>query len=192
MSKRKTLVALGVALALIWGGLGVVAWVSSATAPSAERVVAYLDANAIDGKGADERSAIIDGLASRVNRLDFEQRQDAELRRRVEGAFDAMTAAERRRYIDAVLPKGMEQMIEAINAMDREERRRLVDRALADIRRAREEAEAGEMEERLEDEAFRRVVDEGMRNYMSDASAEAKLDLEPVIMEMQRMLRELR
>jgi len=183
---------LGVTLALIWGGLGVLAWVSNATAPTAERVVAYLEANPLDEAGSAERERIIDSLASQVNRLEFEQRQDAGLRKRVEGTFDSMTPEERRRYIDAVLPQGIEQMIEAINAMDRDERRRLVEDALSDIRQAREEHNAGETDERMNDEAFRRVVDEGMRSFMTDASAETKLDLEPVIMEMQNIMRELR
>ncbi|MEM0913196.1 MAG: hypothetical protein AAGB29_15045 [Planctomycetota bacterium] len=190
MARRKTWLMLIAALAAIWGGLGVIAWLSSATAPTADRVVAYLDDHPLDA--ATDREAIIDGLASRVNRLDFDQRQDPALRERIESTFGAMTPAERNRYIDAVLPKGMEQLIAAINAMDREERQQLVDNALTEIRRARAEGPDPERAERMESEAFQRVVDEGMRNYLSSASAEAKLDLEPVVMEMQNMLRELR
>lgn len=191
MALRRTWLVLGATLVAIWGGLAVLAWASSATAPTAERVVAYLDDHPLDADGAD-RGAIIDGLASRVNRLDFDQRQDPTLRDRIESTFGDMTPAERNRYIDAVLPRGMEQMIAAINAMDRDERQQLVDNALTEIRRARAEGPDPERVERMESEAFQRVVDEGMRNYLSGASAEAKLDLEPVVMEMQNLLRELR
>ncbi|MEM1207716.1 MAG: hypothetical protein AAF842_11025 [Planctomycetota bacterium] len=191
MARRRTWLMLIAALVAIWGGLGALAWLSSTTAPTAARVAAYLDDHPLDADGAD-RDAIIDGLASRVNRLDFEQRQDPALRERIESIFGEMTPAERNRYIDAVLPKGMEQLIAAINAMDRDERQQLVDNALTEIRRARAEGPDPERVERMESEAFQRVVDEGMRNYLSGASAEAKLDLEPVVIEMQNMLRELR
>ncbi|MEO0587742.1 MAG: hypothetical protein AAF078_08895, partial [Planctomycetota bacterium] len=187
MKRTQVWWTLGAALLGIWAAVGLIALASAAAEPTAQGVVDYLDQNPLDSDAA------IDGLARRVNRLPFEARQDPDLRRRIDAAFQEMTPEERARYVEAVLPNGLEQMFAAINAMDSDERRKLVDDALAQMRRGRAEFEAGEAPAPpVDDAAFQRIVDEGMKAYMTDASAEAKLDLEPVVREMQSILRERR
>ncbi|MEM6333911.1 MAG: hypothetical protein AAF823_11290 [Planctomycetota bacterium] len=191
MKRTQVWWTLGAALLGIWAAVGLIALASAAAEPTAQGVVDYLDQNPLDA--AADRDAAIDGLARRVNRLPFEARQDPDLRRRIDAAFHEMTPDERARYVEAVLPNGLEQMFAAINAMDSDERRKLVDDALAQMRRGRAEFEAGDAPPPpVDDAAFQRIVDEGMKAYMTDASAEAKLDLEPVVREMQSILRELR
>ena len=96
-----------------------------------------------------------------------------------------MNRNEQDQYLDRTLPQGFEQMMQAINEMSREQRRALVNEALRDMN---EEIARGTP--RREDLPMQRIIDEGMRSYLSDASAEAKLDLQPLIQRMQAVLQE--
>jgi hypothetical protein len=99
-----------------------------------------------------------------------------------------MTDAERDRYLDLTLPKGLHQMMEAFNEMKPAERKRLVNRALADLERLRAEAIDEEIETGLSDSQFQRMVDEGMKSFYSEASASVKIDLQPVIEQVQAIM----
>ena len=171
-------------------GATIVAAYQSRTTPA--DVVAFAERQDFSALSAKERRAIVDKLASRVNRLSFEQRRDPELQRSIRDMFEQMNEQERLRYVDRVLPKGIDQLFESINAMEPEERRALVDETLSDMRRDLDRATQSEIQARIEDPAFKRVIDRGMKAYLSEASAETKLDLEPLIHAMQSELRQLR
>lgn len=139
----------------------------------------------------DERLARVEALAARVNRLSFEQRRDSQLQAAVRDAFRAMDAPERSRYIDLTLPPGLKQMMQAINEMPRDERRRLVEEAVDGMRdRGRHRGDVLDDRE-IPQETRQRIIDEGLKSYLRDASAEAKLDLQPLIEQMQRYMQKL-
>ena len=77
--------------------------------------------------------------------------------------------------------------MKAFNAMGREERQKLVAQAMKDGERN----EGRNMDKlRQEDEqVFERVVEKGLGAYYQDASAETKLDLAPLMEQMQQRLR---
>ena len=181
-----------VALAGVWLAVAatIVAAYQSRTTP--EDVAAFAERQDFAALSAEQRRDAVDALASRVNRLSFEQRRDPAMQRAIRELFEQMNEPERLRYVDRALPKGLEQLFESINAMEPAERRALVDETLSDMRRDLDRASRAEIEARVEDPAFQRVIDRGMEAYLSEASAEAKLDLEPLIHAMQSELRELR
>ena len=96
--------------------------------------------------------------------------------------------AERGRYLDLTLPKGLKQMMEAFNGMPPARRKQIVTRAVADLSRVREEIRSQDVGDAMNDQTVRRIIDEGMKSFYADASAETKIDLQPLIEQMQSIM----
>ena len=104
--------------------------------------------------------------------------------RRLDGFFRSLTPEEQGRFLDLTLPTGFKQMMEAFNKMDPEKRKRFVKKALEDMER---DAERGEQPP-VDDEVMQKMVEQGLRSYYSDATADVKMDLAPLIEQMQKNL----
>ena len=177
--RRRPISIIAAAVAGIWVIVAGVTWAARAAETTPADVRAFLD-------GADPAApGFVDDLSRRVNRLPPGSRFDDGLGRDLRDAFAAMDADQRAAYLDATLPRGFDQMMEAINAMPGDERRKLVDGALARL----EEDLGQDRPEELDDASLSKIVDEGMKSYLSDTSAEAKLDLQPLVAKMQEVLR---
>src|ERR1041384_7528673 len=127
------------ALAAVWVIAVSGIWLAPSQRMTAEKTIEYMNAHRFDGLSAAERKKIIEGLASRVNRLSFEERQKFRFEKSIRQAFEQMTDEERARYLDLTLPKGMQQMMEAFNEMTPTRRKQIVNRALNDMNRMRDE-----------------------------------------------------
>lgn len=189
MNHRKKMVAIGAATI---AGLWLVAWLGISwagdRAPTPEKVVAYAGSQDLSQLTGEARAWYIDGLADRVDRLTFEQRRELRLNQELERAFMAMTETERLAYLDRVLPRGFKQAMNALNDMDRDERQRLVEQTLKEMREAQRQVGGREFDEPIDEAAMQRIIDTGMATYFSEASAETKIDLQPVIEQMQEIL----
>jgi len=177
-----------VALVAVWGLAGAGIWIARAQRMTASKTVAYLEAHRLNGLPEANRAKVIDGMAERVNKLSFEERQKFRYEGRLREWFEEMTPEERLRYIDLTLPKGLKQMMEAFNAMPTAKRKQIVTRAVADLGRVRDEAGHVSAEQALSDANLKRMVDEGMKSFIRDASADTKLDLQPLIEQMQNIM----
>ncbi|MEM9865151.1 MAG: hypothetical protein AAF938_26340, partial [Myxococcota bacterium] len=100
--------------------------------------------------------------------------------------FESMNAEEQRFFMEKRVGKAFDQMMIAFNEMERDERRRIVERTLEQMKEG--EAGRGERFEEQDAEMVEKVVNEGLRAYYQEASAETKLDLAPVLEQMQRNL----
>ncbi|MCG3150637.1 MAG: hypothetical protein PCFJNLEI_04125 [Verrucomicrobiae bacterium] len=180
------------ALVAVWVAAGVGVWLARSQRMTAGKTVAYLESHPLQGLPAGQREQIIAGMADRVNKLSFEERQKFRYEGRLREWFEELTPEERLRYIDLTLPKGMKQMMEAFNKMPTLKRKQLVSRALADLDRVREETGHLNAERVLSDANMQRIVDEGMKTFIRDASADTKLDLQPLIEQMQNIMQRSR
>jgi hypothetical protein len=95
------------------------------------------------------------------------------------------------RFLDLTVPEGFKQMMEALNKMERDKRKRFVERTLNEMRRDETIPEA-ERERFLEDPNTQKIIDQGLKSFYSDASAETKMDVAPILEQMQRNLQGLR
>ena len=178
----------GAALVAVWlVAVAGMAW-ARARHPTAEKAVEYLRAHPLEGRSEADRWRAVEGLAERVNRLTFEERQKFRYEGRLREWFEELTEAERRRYLDLTLPKGLKQMMEAFNSMGSARRKQIVNRALSDLSRVREDVGRRDVEGALADQNIQRIIDEGMKSFLSDASADTKLDLEPLIEQIQNIM----
>jgi hypothetical protein len=76
----------------------------------------------------------------------------------------------------------------AFNKMEPEKRKEFVDRALAEVKKRQGEAPPAGWNEKL----VQKIVNQGLNTFYAEASANAKLDLAPLIEQMQRNLQSLR
>lgn len=166
---------------------------------TAEKVRAYAESVDLSKLTGAERARAIDRLAAQLNALPYEERQQA----RFEGVamkwFEHMTEAERTDFVEQTLPTGFRQMINSFEQMPEARRREAIDRAWRDLRQARQRWDAGgrpvgpdgrplappsELSPEMQEQV--RVI--GLRTYFSEASAQTKAELAPLLEELQRMM----
>lgn len=173
------------ALIAIWAIAASGIWLLKKSTPTAESVAAQMESAGLSGQSSAERSVTIGKVAERLNRLDFEERQKLRRQKTPQTFFTSLTEAERLDFLDRTLPAGFQQMMEAFNRMEPAKRRKMVERALAGMER----------EDRpppdLDDQMTQKMVDQGLRSFYNDASAETKLDLAPLIEQMQVRMQHL-
>ena len=173
----------GLTLAALWLVAAGVIYFIRARRPTAERLTAYLQGEDIGGLSAEARARRIKGAEEMLNGLSFEERQQMDRSGVTRNFFRELTPDEQGAFLDATLPTGFKQIMESFNKMDPAKRKQFVERALQRDEKARGRraaANAGRQE------LAQRVVDQGLQSFYSDANADVKLDLAPLIEQMQR------
>ena len=164
-------------LALLWGVIGGAIWIVRKNRATPERIAEFVGANTLEGKAPADRAKLIEEVAKRVNRLEYEQRREMDKQRKLEKFWLGLTAEEKGRYLDRVLPSGFKQMMESFNKMEPGKRRKMVQKAVDDLRE-----HGGDRERRdANDPAFRKIIDQGLKSFFSDATIDAKMDALPFL-----------
>lgn len=178
----------GVAIVAVWLVAGGAIWVIRGQKMTADKTIVFLTEHPLRDLTDAERQQVIAEAADCVNRLSFDERQRFRNNREQRRWFEQLNEAERQQYIERTLPKGVKQTMNAFNEMPRQKRKQIVTRALTDLERFRDELESPEAMLLLSDETLRRVVEEGMRSSYSNATEDAKLDLQPLIEQIQHIM----
>src|SRR4029077_14701529 len=118
-----------------------------------------------EGRPSQERTKIIEAVASQVNRIEFEERREMDRQRELEPFWAALTPEERMHYLELVLPKGFKQMMENFNKMEPAQRKKLVQRAVEELRLHRDERPPRDVTEAQ----MKKIVDQGLKTFYSDA-----------------------
>lgn len=168
-------------LAVVWLVAGTIIWWTRAARPTPESVTAYIQKNSLDQVPEARRAEIIDQVASQMNRLNFEERQQMRKSRIDRNFFEKLTPEERQRFLDLTLPEGFRQLMLALNKMTPEQRKKIVQRALDDL-----EKDDPENGARVDRQEVQKMIGQGMESFYKDASVEVKLDFAPVIEQLQR------
>lgn len=179
----KGLLALGLVWALAWG---LMRWARAAR-PTPAKIIAFVEANPLSEAGdAEGRKSVIAELATLLNGLEASQVRELEERAARDPRrdfFEEMNSEEQRFFMERRVGRAFQQMMESFNEMDREERRRVVERSLKQMR---EERGAPARLEEVDPDVAERITEAGLEAYYEDASAETKIDLAPLLEEMQR------
>lgn len=194
MNARNTLLVKGiVALVLLWGiAYAIVSWAGSIR-PTPEKVVAYIDANPLEGiDDPEERKEVIGTLATMLNDLEpseirvLEENRENDPRR---DFFQQLNPEEQYYFIEKRVGRAFQQMMQSFNEMDREERKQIVERSLK--RMQEQNGGPGRLEE-ADPEVAEKITGAGLKAYYEDANAETKIDLAPLLEEMQRSMTTMR
>ena len=199
MSGNGILIKAGVVLVLLWAGVWGVSKYVSGLRPTPEKALTFVEENDLSQiEDPEERKQVLGDLADMLNAMDgaevqeFQEKMFADAENPEEGRrqlFENLSPEEQWYFMEKRIGRAFDQMMQAFNEMDREERKKVVERTLRQMRR--DGNANGSSLDRLEgqDQKFvEKVTSEGFRAYYEEASAETKLDLAPVLEEMQRNL----
>lgn len=193
MNFKNLLFALS-ALVLIWAAVGVVMSATARHTSTPERVNSLMaaapwlkDAPSSDG----ERKKYLTEIIANVNRLDFNQRRTMREEGRDVGQqfFESLTKEERTRFLEETVAQHFKSVMKAFNQMPREERQKLVKQAMDDMNRDQPDGRNMERLKQEDAKVFEKVVETGLGSYYEGASVETKLDLAPLMEQMQQRLR---
>jgi hypothetical protein len=178
------------ALLVIWAlAGGIIYWAHSAK-PTPDSVIRYLDEHPVANVSTKDREETVEKVATQLNQLSYEERREGRVNKRINGFFRTLPADDQTRFLDLTLPTGFKQMMESLNKMTREKRKQFVDKALADMKK--HEGEDNPEGQRELDANGQKMIDQGFKAFYSDASAETKMDVAPLIEQLQKNLQGFR
>lgn len=185
-----------IAVAAVWGLVFGTLQLAGFYKVTPEKVEQYAREHPLDDSMSDEaRLKIVEGLANRVNQLDDEQRKRSRENRKEDGEMEAFFKGFRKdewaRFVELTAGPHFDAAMRNFNKMEPAERKEMVAEILKNMKegdrlspRESEELEAGGVE------LFEKIADEGVRSYYSEASAATKIDLAPVLEQMQKTMQE--
>lgn len=168
-------------LIVVWVVAGAIIWWTRSARPTPEAVASYIAKHPIENVPEAKRAEVIDHVASQLNRLNFEERQQVRKLRVDRTFFDKLTPEERQRFLDLTLPEGFRQLMIALNNMTPEARKKIVQRALNDL-----EKEDPQADTRVSEEQVQKMIGQGVESFYQNANADTKLDFAPVLEQLQR------
>lgn len=169
----------------------VVLWVVALTAihglhllqPTSTSIGLWAQRQHLDSLSAQDRAGRVDALADKMNQLSFAERQKLFQNPGFQSFTQQMTNDEKLSLMDKTLSKGMAQLMDVFNRMKPEERRRIVAQALANMKQRDEDGQGPRPG--LNNPAMQKVIQTGFTSYLENASAQTKLDLAPLVEQME-------
>ncbi len=156
-----------------------------------DKVRAYTAAMDFGRMSADQRAAAIQKLAAMLNSLSLEERQSLRLDRTA--WFEKMNEDEKGKFIEATMPTGIKQMLNAFEALPPDKQRRAVDDALKQLKAAQAKLAAGGTppdanRPPISPELQEKVMKLGLQSFYSQSSAQTKAELAPLLEQMQAVM----
>ncbi|MGH7941087.1 MAG: hypothetical protein ACREFR_08465 [Limisphaerales bacterium] len=166
---------------------------------TAEKVRAYMDSVDFASLTGQARADAIKELEDKLNALPYEERQRLRLQHLVDSWFNEMTEAEKGQFIDATMPTGFKQMINAFQQLPEDKRRRLLNNTLNNLRNAENRPirslqnstngpAAGTNAPIISPQLEAQIRSIGLKTFYSQSSAETKAELAPVLEELQHQM----
>jgi hypothetical protein len=178
---------------IAWGGYQL----AQKARVTGEKVQAYLQSTDLRKLSANERSRALQKLAGQLNALSPEERRKARLDSEWERWFKEMTEAEKGDFLEATVPTGFQQMLDAFEQLPEDKRKRAIEAAYKRLREAQEQIASGQPPARgpgapappyLSDELRQRIIKLGLKAYYSQSSAQTKAELAPLLEEIQGIM----
>ena len=164
---------------------------------TADKVKAYVASVDLSKLSGDGRTKAIRQLADMLNALSLDERRRARLDRLTWGWLEQMSEDEKAAFIEATMPTGFKQMLDAFEQLPEDKRRKTIDDALRQLRdeRNRIENSSGESVAEgtnapppLSPELQAQIRTIGLKTFYSQSSAQTKAELAPVLEELQRVM----
>jgi hypothetical protein len=169
------------ALIFIWVIAGAIVYGVRHARPTEQSLTEYIARHPLAGLAGATRAKTISHVGDMLNGISFEDRQSIQGHGVTRDFFKELTQEEQMAFLDATLPAGFKQMMDAFNKMEPEKRRKLVERALEEAKKHQGESPPPEFDDKL----AQKMVSQGLSSFYSDANADVKLDLAPLIEQMQ-------
>jgi hypothetical protein len=165
-------------------------WYFESLKVTAAKVRTYVESVKFDQLAGAARAHVLKELEDKLNALSYEERQQLQSEHAVDGWFAQMTEDEKSQFIEATLPTGIKQMIDAFQQLPEDKRQRLIDNAMRNLRVANDRNPNGNGTNRPPVspglEAKIRTI--GLKTFYSQSSAETKAEAAPLLEELQRQM----
>ena len=185
----------GLAVVLIWAVAMAGYRLSVNARITAEKVKAFAESIDLSKLSGDARSKAIRKLVDMLNALSLEERRKARFERLTWTWLEAMTEDEKAAFLEATMPTGFKQMIEAFEQLPEDKRRKTIDDAMRQLRQTESRIQNSEgvpegtnAPPPLSPELQARIRTLGLKTFYSQSSAQTKAELAPVLEEMQRVM----
>lgn len=197
MNPQRIWITTAIALALIWGALAVVMHQTDPIVSWPQKVLDLAEATPwYDGKTVTEsqRRLHLHEVITKLNQLDFQQRRTL----REDGQdildtfFTTLTEAEQKEYVDRTVEPYFETISKGIKLLSEEDRKRMVGRMRNDLKNMRANSTQGDRLSDQDREFFEFMIAEDPVLFLRQAPMKTKMELAPVIEEMQSRLQGFR
>ncbi len=185
------------AVVAIWAVTIVGYTVAKSRRVTAEKVKAYADSIDLTKLSGDARVQALRKLAEMINGLSFEERQRARMERTSWRLLEQMTEEEKGTFIEATMPTGFRQMLNAFEQLPDDKRARAVSDAVRRLKQTQANIQGGGGEPGMDGtngppplspELQARIRTIGLKAFYSQSSAQTKAELAPVLEELQQIM----
>lgn len=195
MNVRNQFIIKGViGLLVLWLAVFGIVKIAGSFKPTPEKIKAYAEKNSLSEiDNPDKRREVIGNVADMLNRLEPEQfqqfsKKDKNGLDRQDRFFSQMNPAEQMFFMEKRLGKAFNQMMLSFNKMDRDKRKEIVEKSMKRMQDNPKGGPAGGNLDEIDPEMVEKITTAGLKAYYQDASAETKLDLAPLMEEMQKSM----
>lgn len=197
MKNQRIWITTAMVLALIWSALAVVMQQTAPLVSWPQKVLELAECTPwYDGKAVSEstRRLHLHEVITKLNQLDFQQRRTLreEGQDMIDKFFATLTEAEQKEYVDRTVEPYFETISKGIKLLSEEDRKRMVGRMRNDLKAVRANSRDGDRLSDQDREFFEFMVAEDPVLFLRQAPVKMKMELAPVIEEMQSRLQGFR
>ena len=103
--------------------------------------------------------------------------------------MDSLSTSERHHFLEETVEQHFKSVMKAFNQMSREERQRIVAQARRDMQKDTPDDDNMRRLQKEDEQVYEHVVEKGLGAYYEEANADTKMDLAPLMEEMQQKMR---
>lgn len=159
---------------------------------TADKLRAYVESVDFSQLTGEARMRALRDLADKLNALSYEERRRLRGEQLMRDWFARMSDEEKAWFIEATLPTGFKQMINAFEQMPEEQRKKAIDDALKNLRMPNRPgpgtARNGNQPPPISPELEAKIRTIGLNAFYSQSSAQTKAELAPLLEELQRQM----
>jgi hypothetical protein len=174
----------------IWLAVCAGHWYFESLKMTADKVRAYMESMDFGKLTGAARAKAIKELEDKLNALSYEERQRLRMQHLLNDWFAKMTDDEKAQFIEATMPTGIKQMINAFEQLPQDKRRRAIDDAMKNLRASGNGAQANgtNAPPPVSPELEAKIRTIGLKAFYSQSSAETKAEAAPLLEELQHVM----
>lgn len=170
-------------------------WYLESRKMTADKVRAYVESVDFAKLTGAARAQALKELEDKLNALSYAERQRFRAGHLMKNWFDEMTDDEKAQFIEATMPTGFKQMINAFEQLPEEKRRRVIDDAMKNLRAAENRTTSGGTTPGdtngpppISPELEAKIRTIGLKSFYGQSSAQTKAEVAPLLEEMQHQM----
>jgi hypothetical protein len=198
MNPRRRLLFVSIAVLVVAWTVALCGFLwSRASKVTPERVAAYLRSLDWKSLSSAQRVAAIRKLADWLNKLSPDDRRRVRMDPRFRDLFRDFSMEDKEAFLEQTIPTGLNQMLAAFEQMPEERRRRAIGESIRRLREARDRGEGMEGPgggsgpggpSDVSPELQEKVVKLGLKSFYENSSADLKVEVSPLLEEIQRSM----